>query len=93
MTVEEERTKLILKETKSDQSSDVSEGIQSGITWSRHPGRVETSLARLIKERSVLVSQVDIHPLRSVPHAGLLQGCLGGHDGGAGGKGGHGGSG
>ena len=91
MAIEEERTKLILKETKSDQSPDISEGVKSGITWSRHPGRVETSLARLIKERSVLIPQVDIHPLGSLPHPGLLQGCLGGHDGGSGGEGRHGG--
>ena len=91
MAIEKERTEFILEKTKTNQSSDISEGVQSRITWPRHPGRVETSLAGLIEQRSVLITQVDIHPLRSVSHPGLLQGCLGGHDGRGGGQGGHGG--
>ena len=86
MAVEEERTELILQETKTDQPSDISKGVQSGVTRTRHSGRVEASLAGLVEEWSVLVTEVYIHPLRSVPQC-----CLAGQDGGGGGDGRYGG--
>ena len=81
MTIEEERTELILEQTEPDQSSDISEGVESAVTWAGKPRGVEASLAGLVEQGRVLISQVNIHPVWSVPRGGL-----GGHHGGSGGE-------
>ena len=61
MTIKEQRTKLILQETKSNQSSNISKGIQPCLTWPRETRGVESSFARLIKQRGILVPKIKLN--------------------------------
>ena len=58
MSVEEQRTKLILKQAKTNESSNISEGIESCVAGSGQSGCVESSLARLVEQWSVLISSL-----------------------------------